>query len=233
MNVFHKTSLAGGALLLACSGAVAQQAGDTILGVGIAVIAPRESLGPLTSTGPAGSLFNAATAGATVNVGRTETVSVSVLHMFTDHIAAELTLGVPPRIDVDVNLRSGTHAGAASARELTPALVGKYLFGTPADRVRPYLGLGVTRASFSRVSINRADPLVVRLAGTSSSLSSSWAPVYNAGLVYNFDARWSLNVSASYIPLKTTVTLVGSGTVTTGRLKLNTLDYVARVGYKF
>ena len=233
MKPFHKTSLAGAALLLACSGALAQQAGDTILGLGIAVIAPRESLGTLTSTGPAGPLFNAATAGATVGIGHVETVSFSVLHMFTDHIAAELTLGVPPKIDVDVHLRSGTHADAASARELTPALVGKYLFRAPAERVRPYLGLGVTRASFSEVSINRADPLVVALAGTSASLSSSWAPVYNAGVIYNFDARWSLNMSVSYIPLKTTVTLVGSGTTTTGRLTLNPVDYVVRIGYKF
>jgi len=233
MKALTRSLVACGALLLAQPGAFAQKAGDTILGLGVAVIAPRESLGPLTSTGPAAPLFNAATAGATASIDSVATMSLSVLHMFTDQVAAELTLGVPPRLDVDVQLRSGSHPGAASAKELTPALVAKYLFRTPADRWRPYLGLGVTHASFRDVRINRSDPLVVQLAGTSASLSSSWAPVYNAGLIYNINERLSVNASVSYIPLKTTATFVGSGTTTTGRVKLNPVDYVVRLGYKF
>lgn len=233
MNAFTRTSMACGALLLACSGAMAQKAGDNILGLGIAVIAPRESLGTLRSVGPAAPLFNAATAGASVSIDPVTTVSFSVLHMFTDNIAAELSLGIPPKFDVDVQLRSGAHPGAASAKELTPALVGKYLFMTPADRVRPYLGLGVTYAMFRSESINRADPVIVSLAGTSASLSSSWAPIYNAGLIYNINERLSINASISYLPVKTDATFVGSGTTTTGRLKLNPIDYVVRIGYKF
>lgn len=233
MNAFSKTFMACGSMLLASSGALAQKAGDTILAVGVAVIAPRESLGPLHSVGPAAGPFNAATAGAKVSIGHVETASFSILHMFSDNIAAELTLGVPPKFDVDVQLPSGFHPGAASAKELTPALVGKYLFKTPADRVRPYLGLGVTYASFRSVRANTSDPLIARLAGTSASLSSSWAPVYNAGLIYNINERFSINASVSYIPLKTTATFVGSGTTTTGRLKLNPIDYVVRLGYRF
>lgn len=233
MVAFNKTYIAWGSMLLASSTALAQKAGDTILAVGVAVIAPRESLGPLHSVGPAAGPFNAATAGATASIGHVETASFSLLHMFSDNIAAELTLGVPPKFDVDVQLASGFHPRAASAKEWTPALVGKYLFQTPADRVRPYLGLGVTHASFSNVSANTSDPLIARLAGTSASLSSSWAPVYNAGLIYNIDDRLSINASVSYIPIKTTATLIGSGTTTTGRLKLNPVDYVVRLGYKF
>lgn len=232
-QTFTRTLLASSALLAVSPGALAQKAGDTILGLGVAVIAPRESLGPVSSTGPAAGPFSAATAGATASIDSVATVSVSVLHMFTDHLATELTLGVPPRVDIDVQLRSGSHPGAASARELTPALVGKFLFQSPADKWRPYVGLGVTYATFRKVRINRSDPLVVQLAGTSASLSSSWAPVYNVGLIYNINERLSINASVSYIPLKTTATLVGSGTTSTARLKLNPVDYVVRLGYKF
>jgi outer membrane protein len=233
MTAFNKTFIACGSMLLASSGAIAQKAGDTILAVGVAVIAPRESLGPLHSVGPAAAPFNAATAGATVSIDNATTASFSVLHMFSDNIAAELTLGVPPKFDVDVQLPSGSHRAAASAKELTPAVVGKYLFKAPADTVRPYLGLGVTHVSFRSVKANTSDPLIARLAGTSASLSSSWAPVYNAGLIYNINERFSVNASVSYIPIKTTATFVGSGTTTTGRLKLNPIDYVVRLGYKF
>ncbi|MCT9809549.1 outer membrane beta-barrel protein [Acidovorax sp. Be4] len=233
MQILTRSLVACSALLLASPGAFAQKAGDTILGLGVAVIAPRESLGPVTSTGPAAPAFNAATAGATASIDPVATVSLSVLHMFTDHVAAELTLGVPPRLDVDVQLRSGNHPRAVSVKELTPALVAKYLFYTPGDTVRPYLGLGVTHASFRDVKINPSDPLVGRLAGTSVSLSSSWAPVYNAGLIYNINERLSINASVSYIPLKTNATFVGTGTTSTTRLKLNPVDYVVRLGYKF
>lgn len=233
MDIIPRILLACSPLLLATPAAMAQKAGDTIVGAGLAVIAPRESLGPLHSTGPAAPAFNAATAGATVGIEHVKTLSLSVLHMFTDNLAAELTLGVPPKLEVDVHLRSGSHRGAATAREITPALVGKYLFRQPEDRVRPYLGLGLAYAKFSQVRINRSDPVVVSLAGTSASLSSEWAPVVAAGFVYNIDERWSVNASVSYLRLKTTATLVGSGTTTTGELRLNPVDYVVRLGYRF
>lgn len=237
MTALTKTSLACSVLLLAASSAFAQKAGDTILGVGAALIAPNESVGTLTSVGPAAPVFNAATAGASVHIGNVTTLSLSVFHMFTDNIAAELTLGVPPKLDVDVRLRSGYHPNAASAKELTPALVGKYLFMTPADKWRPYVGLGITYATFSDESINRADPTIVSIAGTSVDLSSKWAPVFNGGFIYNINERVSINASVSYIPLKSKATFVGAGpgagTTTTGTLKLNPLDYVVRIGYKF
>jgi outer membrane protein len=58
-------------------------------------------------------------------------------------------------------------------------------------------------------------------------------PVYNAGAIYNIDDKWSINGSVSYLPIKTTATFVGSGAVTTGDAKLNTTDYVIRLGYRF
>ena len=232
MNRFTRTAIAC-ALLGACTGAFAQRAGDTIFSAGVAGIIPHASLGPQTSVGPAAPAFNAATAGATADIDSVYTLAVSALHMFTDHFAAELTLGVPPKLTLDVQLQSGAHPGAATARELTPALLGKYLFMNPGDRWRPYVGLGITRAMFRSIGINRSDPTIVALAGTSASLSSSWAPVYNAGVIYNIDERWSVSGSVSYIPLKTDAVFVGSGTTTTGTLKLNPVDVVVRLGYRW
>ena len=68
-------------------------------------------------------------------------------------------------------------------------------------------------------------------------MSSSWTPVYNAGVIYNIDEKWSINGSVSYLPVKTDVTFMGAGqgtgTTTTNTMKLNTTDFVVRVGYKF
>lgn len=222
------------------NGALAQQAGDTIGSVGIAYISPDARLGQMTSTGPAGAAFTSQLSGASADIDGRTTLSMSVLHMFTDDIAAEFTLGDPPKLTVNLNTPNGaaqSHPGAATAKVLTPALVGKYLFMDKSSAYRPYLGLGVTRVSFSGVTANKSDATVNAVGGGSASLSSSWAPIYNAGIIYNINDKWSLNGSLSYIPIKTDVTLTGAGagtgTTTTGTLKINLVDYVVRVGYKF
>lgn len=228
--------------LLAALPATAQQAGDTIVNFGVAHIVPDAGLGPVTSAGtPAAGVFNPALVGAQADIASTSTASFSVMHMFTDHLATELSLGIPPTLDVSLFLPNGSapqsHPNAAKARAWTPALVGKWLFLEPGSRWRPYVGLGVTYARFDRIRINQDDPLVVTLAGGSADLSSSWAPVYNAGFIYNLNDRWSINASVSYIPLRTDVTLTGSGAgaglTTTGRLDINPTDYIVRIGYKF
>ena len=233
MGSIKKPLLAMAALLVFGSTVHAQKAGDNILGIGLARMTPRISLGAMNSVGPAAPLFNAATAGATADSDAVNTLWLGVLHMFTDNVAAELSLGVPPSMKIDVDLVTSSHPEAASADVLMPALVGKYIFNAPVDKVRPYLGLGLTYASFRNVNANTTDPLVMLLAGTSASLSSSWAPVYNMGLIYNFSEQMSVNFSVSYIPLKTTATFVGTGTTTTGTLNLNPLATIISLGIKF
>jgi len=225
--------LLGAAVLSACGLSFAQKAGDLIGYVGVASINPSASIGPLSSVGPAASTFGPVTAGATASIAKTSTSTFSALYMFTDNVGGEFTVGVPPTMTVDVQLTSGAHPGAATAKALFPSAVAKYLFNSPSDNVRPYLGLGITSTSFSSASANANDPLVVKLAGTSVSLSSSWNPVYSAGAVVHINDRWSMNGSVSYVPMKSNSTFVGSGTTTSGTLTINPTEYVLRVGYKF
>ncbi len=234
MKTFKKSPLLMAAMLMLSASAFAQKAGDTIVSVGLAGISPDTSLGKLTSTGPAAVPFNAATNGATASIDNVYTLAIGAMYMFTDNIGAELSIGIPPKFKVDVNLPSGAHPDAASAREVTPALVAKYLFGTPNSQWRPFLGIGIAHASFSSVKANTADPLINSLASGGAKLSSSWAPVYDIGVIYNINDRLSINAAVSYLPLKTTATFVGTGgTVTTGKLTLDPTFYVVKLGYKF
>gem|GEM_PF-544622 len=222
----------GAVILSACGVSFAQKAGDWIGYVGVASINPSASIGPLSSVGPAAASFGPVTAGATVSIGKTSTTTMSALYMFTDNVGAEFTIGIPPTMTVDVQLTSGPKPGAATAKALFPSAVAKYLFNSPSDAVRPYLGVGITSTSFTSASANN-DPLVQKLAGTSVSLSSSYNPVMTGGAVVNINDRWSLNGSVSYVPMKSNATFVGTGTTTTGTLTINPTEYVLRVGYKF
>ncbi len=238
MTFFRKSAIAAVAItaLGVSSQAFAQKAGDIIGYVGGVLIKPNASISPLTSTDP---YKTAALTNATASIDSSTTVTLGALYMWTDNIATELTLGIPPKMTVDVTTPAVTaapsHPGAATAKVLNPSLVAKYLFNASNDTIRPYVGLGVTYTSFRDVTANTSnDSLVNSLAGTSASLSSSWAPIFNVGAIYNINDKWSINGSVSYVPLKSDVTFVGlNGATTTGTLTLNPWDVVVRVGYKF
>lgn len=235
----HLKFMAWLAALLSATGACAQKAADDYIGLGVAALRPSASIGTLTSTGANATAFNAATGGASVDVSNETTVSLGWLHMFSDQVGAEATIGVPPRHTFDLATPSpfagaAGHPNAATAKTWTPAVVAKYFFNAAGDRWRPYLGLGVSRVTFHSVQVNQADPLVARVGGVSASLASDWSPVYNVGLVYHLNDRWMINSSVSYLPIRTTIHLVGAGnTSTQGDLKLRTTDVVVRVGYRF
>jgi len=242
MKTISKISLAC-ALAVAASGALAQKAGDNIVSLGLASINPDAQLGTVTSTSasaPSAAAFTAQLKDATANVAGKSTVSFSWLHMYSDNMGAELSLGIPAEFTQDLNTPNGTvktHPAAAKLKILTPAVIAKYFFGEAKDQWRPYLGLGLTHVTFTDVKTNPADATVQALAATSASFKSSWAPVFNAGVVYNIDDRWSVIGSVAYLPIKTTATFVGPGmgvaVTSTGDVKLNTTDYVLRVGYRF
>lgn len=240
MISISKIALACAALAVT-SGAFAQKAGDNIFSLGLASVNPDVTVGKLSSSGAAAApVLQNKLVDASATADGVTTLSASWLHMYTDNIGTELTLGIPPKLTLDIATPNGTlktHPGGASAKALTPTAIAKYFFNTPADKVRPYLGLGVSYVSFRSVEANLADAEVKAFAGNGVSLSSSWAPVYNAGVIYNIDDKWSINGSVSYLPIKTTVSFAGSGAgngvTTTGDLKLNTTDYVIRLGYRF
>jgi len=250
MTSISKIALACAALV-AASGAFAQKAGDNIVSVGLAMVRPSTSAGPVTttSTGDGGANGTALTnylKDTSAHLSNENTISFGLLHMFTDDIGGEFTLGVPPRVTQDLtapnlpNLLGGpNHPNAAKVDVWTPTAVAKYFFGTAQDKWRPYAGFGVSRVSFHNISTLNDGGTVDALAKRGANFTSSWAPVYNLGVIYNIDEKWSINGSASYIPIKTTATFLGNSSTgnypltTTSDIKINTMDYVVRLGYRF
>jgi outer membrane protein len=248
MTTISKIALACAALV-AASGAFAQKAGDNIVSVGFASINPDTNVGPLVSSGAAGvptavaNAFNASNSGLRGSIGAQTTVSFGWLHMYSDNIGAELSLGIPPKLTLDLQRADGTtEQGAATVKSWTPAVIAKYFFNTPQDKIRPYVGLGVSHVSFKDVSPSAAVKIQA-LAGNGASMDSTWTPVYNAGVVYNIDEKWSIIGSVAYLPVRTTATFQGktgpipaapaNGVSTKSDIGLDTMDYVVRVGYRF
>ncbi|WP_176158304.1 OmpW/AlkL family protein [Burkholderia multivorans] len=141
-----------------------------------------------------------------------------------------------------------------SVRQWSPAVLLQYYFGQATARFRPFLGLGVSYNWFSDLQLNSnfikqtQDNLGAILAagagkpGTTSveaKASSSWQPVFNAGVQYNMTEHFGLVASVTYIPLKTTSTVTikaADGTVlaeSKSELKADPIISYVGLTYKF
>jgi outer membrane protein len=225
-----------GTLSLATTGAFAQQAGDWLANIGWAYVAPGAKLDSISSTEP---YANYALLGASVRVGDEKTLQFGATYMLTDNVGTELSLGIPPKLNLDLTVPSGAHPKAMSTSALMPVLSVKYVFGQPLNsQLRPFLGLGISYVRFIDNSFNASDAIVGALAGQSISIKSTWAPVYTMGATYKLNENWYLNGSANYLPIKTDATLAGPGvgagaTTTSASLKMDTTIYLLSLSYKF
>ena len=242
MRPYRAITLA--AALLTGSAAHAQSAGSFVANVGWFHLAPQSSSQPF-SINALGSTTTASGSGASVDGA--DTVGVTATYFITDHIAAEGVFGVPPKFTLS---GTGTLAGLGElgkAYEWSPTLLLKYYFNDAQSHFRPYLGAGVAYVWYSGVKLGSAmssgaflysSTYGTALEGqTSAKLSSSFAPVINAGFTYNFDKHWSAGVSLSYMWLSTRATLTthsSVGTVTsTSKLHVDPIVSFVSVGYRF
>lgn len=233
------------AALLVSTAAHAQSAGDIVAGFGWFHLAPQDSSKPLTVNALGTSVTEAGT-GASVD--DSDTFGITGTYFFTDHIATTAVFGIPPKFHL-----SGTGSLAAlgqlgSAYEWSPTLLLKYYFNDAQSHFRPYVGAGGSYVWYSGVKLSQAvssgsflysGTYGTALEGTTTAkLSSSFAPVINAGFAYNIDKHWSVDVSLSYMWLSTRATLTThtaeAGTVTsTTKLKLDPIISFVSIGYRF
>ncbi|MDE1182223.1 OmpW family outer membrane protein [Paraburkholderia sp.] len=226
-------------------GAHAQSAGDLVANVGWFHVAPQDSSKPLT-VNALGSTVTAAGSGASVE--SSDTFGLTLTYFITDHFATEAVLGVPPKMHLDGTGTLSSLGEIGSAYEWSPTLLFKYYFNDPQSHFRPYVGAGGSYVWYSGVKLSSAmssgsflysSTYGTALEGTTTAkLSSSFAPVINAGFAWNFDKHWSANVSLSYMWLSTRATLTThsavAGTVTSStKLKVNPIVSFVSVGYRF
>ncbi|WP_076592736.1 OmpW/AlkL family protein [Herminiimonas arsenitoxidans] len=222
--------------------AAAQSAGDNIVNVGWFHLRPNESSEPLTFTQPAavGTI-----AGSSASISNADTLGLAFTHFFTDNFALTADLGIPPKFKLYGGGTLAPLGELGKARQWSPAVIAKWYFGDKNSQLRPFVGLGLTRVWYSDVDLSQslqasaARPAFGGPGTATANLSSSWAPVANVGLTYNFNEKWSLGFSVAYIPLKTDAEIIGrnmAGTVisrSVTTLTINPLVTFLSVGYKF
>ncbi|WP_213953015.1 OmpW family outer membrane protein [Variovorax sp. dw_954] len=228
---------------LASGSAMAQKAGDWVVGAGWLHLSPQDSSQPLTLTSP----VQMAVPGSGARVSDSDTLGLNAMYFLDSHWAVEGVLGVPPKFKLYGTGTLESVGQIGEARQWSPTILGKYYFNDGEAKFRPYVGLGATYVWYSNVNLTPSlqgamGKLPHAPAGatvTTAKLDGTFAPVANAGVAWQFDPHWGLSASVSYIPMKTTAklttTTVAGFPVATSQAKLTLnpiVPYVA-VTYRF
>ncbi|RKP45717.1 OmpW/AlkL family protein [Pararobbsia silviterrae] len=238
--------IAAGAMALACAGAAhAQSAGSFILSTGWFHLSPQDQSSPFTLVSRGGTTFNDPIANTGAAVSDADTIGFTGTYFVTDNIAVEGVMGVPPKFYLSGEGQLAAFGELGQVRQWSPTLLLKYYFGQATQRLRPYLGIGVSRVWFSDAQITNQSFIsnVAILNGpTTVSVENKWAAVFNGGFTFQITDHWYAGWSLSYMPLKTTATLytpqsqslVGKlNSVSKADIKLNPIISYINVGYKF
>jgi outer membrane protein len=203
--------LAIGAALLAgiTQQAVAQKAGDLLIGTGWMHVAPQVSTGPFNSNvtvmGQTRALSDSAKSSS---IAASNTIGLTATYFITDNIAGEVVAGLPPKFNISGAGSIAQYGKIGSARMWSPTVLLKYYFGQPTSKLRPFVGLGATYVWFTNAQITNGAFAQNDLRGnTSVSVNRGISPVFNAGLSYNVHKNWFIGASVSFIPMTRTITM--------------------------
>ncbi|MEC5406473.1 OmpW family outer membrane protein [Paraburkholderia sp. MPAMCS5] len=230
--------------IAAVATARAQSAGSWEVRTGWLHMSPQDSSQPLT-VNALGQSSTIPSSGASIEDA--DTFALTARYYVTNHIAVETVLGAPPQLHFNGTGTLAAVGELGTTRAYSPAIQAEYHFGEPSARLRPYIGAGVSYVWFGNTKLSQpvatgqllySPTLGTLLEGpTSVSLSSSFAPLINAGLTYNIDRHWSVGASISYMWLSTKATLTthaAVGTVTTtSKVKIDPIVSFLSIGYRF
>jgi outer membrane protein len=193
--------------------ASAHQAGDVIFRVGTATVRPTEGSDNVLGLG-------------SFNINNNTQMGLTLGYMFTDNIGMELLAATPFQHKVGLQ-STGT---IAEVKQLPPSLMAQYYFGDRQDKLRPYLGVGINYTTFYDTDFNQTG----RDAGLSDlSVKDSWGVATQAGLDYNLDDNWLINMSVWWMDIDTEVKFKAGSEQQNINTRIDPWVFMFGVGYRF
>lgn len=201
----------------------AQSAGSWLVKAGVVNVAPQVSSGDLSAP---------SLPGTKIDVKSATTALFTVTYMMTDNWSAELVMGWPPRHDIEGDGAIKGSGKLGSIQQVSPTLLGQYRFFGAKDVFRPYLGAGVTYASFRDGKGTAALTALTNPGGpqTTPSADSAFGLSLQAGGSYAINDKWFVDAALMKTFIKNKNKLSTGQTIET---KLDPLSVSLAVGYRF
>lgn len=250
-RTFTLSILAAG-ILAAAPLAQAYEAGDFLLRLGPAHVAPNDSSSDLAFTGK-GPLAgqNLALPGTGVEVDSNTQFGITATYMVTSNIGVGLLAATPFKHDINGDDGLGSFGKLAETKHLPPTLTLQYFPMDSGSRVQPYAGIGVNYTTFfeekTTGTLNAVIDSVAQanfgtpagaVNGSKLDLDDSVGVALELGVDYMLEDNFGLNAAIWYIDLETdaTITALSGGTevgeITTD-VDIDPLVYMVGFTYKF
>ena len=205
--------------------------GDLVVRLRATHIAPDESssLGRTTSSSglDSAALYGSSTAELRVDSNTIPEIDFS--YYLTKNIAAELILATGTRHDVTITPGSGSQGkNLGSVNLLPPTLTAQWHFN-PDQSFDPYIGLGASyvRAMDNGLHGESGSGIPIRIS------RNSFGPAIQAGLDYNLENKWLLNVDVKKIWFDTKVEGYAGGWAKIDQLDIDPWVVSFGIGKKF
>lgn len=221
----HKPLIAASliAMALAAPMAHAHQAGDLILRVGAATVAPNEDSSDL-SIGGTKAAGTKATLDSDTQLGLTGT------YMVTDHLGIGLLAATPFQHSVGVKGLGDLDGKLADIKHLPPTLTLQYFPLESSSKLQPYVGAGVNYTLFFDEDLTGAR----KAQGFNNlELDNSVGLALEAGLDFQITDNVLLNATVWYLDIDTTATTNLAGTKVKVDVDVDPWVYMVGLGYKF
>lgn len=212
--------LFSGALFAGSGAALALEAGDILVRLrGIAVLPTADSDGirpDLTTSG-----LEAQPMGVP---------ELDFTYMATKNIGVELILATSPH-NLDVTGALSSLNKGAEVWLLPPTLLLQYHF-MPDNKIRPYIGAGINYTiTYGESASNSLEGALGGSTKVSAGNSLGWA--VQAGVDYDIDEHWFLNLDIKYISIGVDATISTGGTSRRTDLDINPIIVGLGFGYRF
>ncbi len=228
------TTMVISTLLFSTHQVMAGDKGKWTVRAGVTTVEPRESSDQLALNGSRTDFINAV---GTEKLGldRDSQLGLTIEYRLSDHWGIELLAASPFE-----HTATGTGALAgvniANAKQLPPTLSTVYHFNVE-NSFQPYVALGLNYTLFfSEGTTTEADNIfaTLGLTGASVDLDNSWGLSAQAGLDYQINEHWSLNVSARWIDIDTKATIrFDNGSKISADIEIDPIVYSLMAGYSF
>jgi outer membrane protein len=218
------TLLVAAGALAAAGGAAAQTKGQWAVSVGVNQITPKVKSGAVTAPALPNSL---------ADVGKDTQPVVVINYGITDNVTAEFAVGTPYKHKISgAGALQGTRE-LGTVEALPPTAFVQYRFFEPTAPIRPYVGVGLTYAYFSKETGSFRLTALTNPGGdrpTTFSIDNKLTVSAQIGATANVGERFFVNAALVKTRLRTDVHY---STGQTQKMRLDPNSVLLSVGYRF
>nr|BBD49904.1 outer membrane protein W [Alteromonadaceae bacterium PE-TB08W] len=204
--------------------AYAYEEGDWVLRVGVGIVEPDDSSGPI-------SLDGSEIPNSGVSVDVDSQPALALTYMLTNNVGLEIIASAPFEHQIT---GEGEFSGLSigSTKHLPPTLSLQYYFFEGTPRFQPYAGIGVNYTAFFSEDL---DSQFESAIGTGDlSVDDSVGLSLQLGADYSINENWFANVAVWKMDLETTATIkLDAGPKVEVDVDVDPWVYMLTVGYKF